>query len=248
MRRLLLLTALVGCQTPKPIDDSAWRQALLSADRAVQSTVTSTHEVVTENTKQLEAIAQSIEAIKQATETPTDSEEVIPVSTELTQDDREEVISVSANETPSELVMPQTDGTGPGVELVVTLADFHCPPCERLKAAIKAGQFSDFAIRYDNSYKPSGYPAIRYRSTESSSGWSAIVGYDSGTVPFLKSRLLKKANKAAARQVTSRVQYSMPVMGQREMIQIHNRLHGGGNWTWPGNLKTHLRTAHGVRF
>jgi hypothetical protein len=83
--------------------------------------------VVTENTKQLEAIAQSIEAIKQATETPTDSEEVIPVSTELTQDDREEVISVSANETPSELVMPQTDGTGPGVELVVTLCRFLLP-------------------------------------------------------------------------------------------------------------------------
>jgi hypothetical protein len=93
MKRLLILTLFVGCQTPKPIDDSAWKQALLSADRAVQSTVTSTHEVVTENTKQLEAIAQSIEAIKQATETPTDSEEVIPVSTELTQDDREEVIS-----------------------------------------------------------------------------------------------------------------------------------------------------------
>lgn len=244
MRRLLILTALVGCQTPKPIDDSAWRQALLSADRAVQSTVTSTHEVVTENTKQLEAIAQSIEAIKQATETPTDSEEVIPVSTELTQDDREEVISVSANETPSELVMPQTDGTGAGVELVVTYADFYCPPCERLKAAIKAGQFSDFAIRYDNSYRPSSYPAIRYRSTESSSGWSAIVGYDSGTVPFLKSRLLKKAN----RQVVNQMQTTNSVVDQNSLIMIHNDLHGGGNWTWPGNLKTHLRKAHGVRF
>ena len=226
MKRLLILTALVGCQTPKPIDDSAWRQALLSADRAVQSTVTSTHEVVTENTKQLEAIAQSIEAIKQATETPTDSEEVI---------------SESANETPSELVMPQTDGTGPGVELVVTYADFYCPPCERLKAAIKAGQFSDFAIRYDNSYRPSGYPAIRYKSTESSSGWSAIVGYDSGTVPFLKSRLLKKANRQVVNQMQTTWTHS-------DMVSIHNRLHGGGNWTWPGNLKTHLRTAHGVRF
>jgi hypothetical protein len=244
MKRLLLLTALVGCQTPKPIDDSAWRQALLSADRAVQSTVTSTHEVVTENTRQLEAIAQSIEAIKQATETLTDSEEVIPVSTELTQDDREEVIE-SANETPRELVMPQTDGTGPGVELVVTYADFYCPPCERLKAAIKAGQFSDFAIRYDNSYKPSGYPAIRYKATESSTGWSAIVGYDSGTVPFLKSRLLKKANKAAAQQVVNQMQTTWT---HSDMVSIHNRLHGGGNWTWPGNLKTHLRTAHGVRF
>ena len=248
MKRLLILTLFVGCQTPKPIDDSAWRQALLSADRAVQSTVTSTHEVVKANTQQLEAIAQSIEAIKQATETLTDREEVIPVSTELAQEDREEVISESANETPRELVMPQTDGTGPGVELVVTLADFHCPPCDRLKAAIEAGQFSEFAVRYDQSYMPSSYPAIRYRSTESSTGWSAISGYDSGTVPFLRSRLLKKVNKAAAKQVTSRVQYSMPVMGQREMIQMHNRLHGGGSWTWSGDLKTHLQTTHGVRF
>jgi hypothetical protein len=144
--------------------------------------------------------------------------------------------------------MPQTDGTGPGVELVVTLADFHCPPCERLKAAIEEGQFSDFAIRYDNSYRPSSYPAIRYKSTESSSGWSAIVGYDSGTVPFLKSRLLKKGKQGGgtAGYVSRAIQHV--VMGQREMIQIHNRLHGGGNWTWPGNLKTHLRTAHGVRF
>jgi hypothetical protein len=144
--------------------------------------------------------------------------------------------------------MPQTDGTGPGVELVVTYADFYCPPCERLKAAIEAGQFSDFAIRYDNAYRPSGYPAIRYRSTESSSGWSAIVGYDSGTVPFLKSRLLKKVNKAAAQQVVNQQQTTSRVVNQSGMIQIHNRLHGGGNWTWPGNLKTHLRTAHGVRF
>ena len=221
---------------------------MLSADRAVQSTVTSTHEVVTENTKQLEAIAQSIEAIKQATETQQPREEVIPVSTELTQDDREEVISKSANETPREPVKAQTVAAGPGVELVVTLADFNCPSCDKLKAAIEAGQFSDFAIRYDNTYRPSGYPAIRYKSTQSSTGWSSISGYDNSTVPFLKSRLLKKVNKAAAKQVTSRVQYSTSVMNQRDMIQMHNRLHGGGNWIWSGNLKTHLQTAHGVRF
>jgi hypothetical protein len=29
-------------------------------------------------------------------------------------------------------------------------------------------------------------------------------------------------------------------------VELHNRLHGGGNWTWPGNLSEHLRTAHGV--
>lgn len=36
-------------------------------------------------------------------------------------------------------------------------------------------------------------------------------------------------------------------MSQAEMIAEHNRLHGGGQWTWPGDLETHLRTTHGVQ-
>lgn len=31
-----------------------------------------------------------------------------------------------------------------------------------------------------------------------------------------------------------------------EMVELHNRLHGGGSWTWPGNLETHLRRVHSV--
>ena len=35
-------------------------------------------------------------------------------------------------------------------------------------------------------------------------------------------------------------------MSHAEMVATHNRLHGGGSWTWPGDLATHLRTSHGV--
>jgi len=35
-------------------------------------------------------------------------------------------------------------------------------------------------------------------------------------------------------------------MSHSEMVALHNQLHGGGSWTWPGDLATHLRTAHGV--
>lgn len=35
-------------------------------------------------------------------------------------------------------------------------------------------------------------------------------------------------------------------MSHAEMVATHNRLHGGGQWTWSGDLETHLRTAHGV--
>jgi hypothetical protein len=38
-----------------------------------------------------------------------------------------------------------------------------------------------------------------------------------------------------------------PVVSQIDLVSIHNRLHGGGNWTWPGDLATHLRESHGVQ-
>ena len=31
---------------------------------------------------------------------------------------------------------------------------------------------------------------------------------------------------------------------QSELIQVHNTFHGGGMWTWPGDLRTHLKQMH----
>ena len=39
---------------------------------------------------------------------------------------------------------------------------------------------------------------------------------------------------------------AVQTMSHAEMVATHNRLHGGGSWTWPGDLATHLRTVHGV--
>lgn len=36
-------------------------------------------------------------------------------------------------------------------------------------------------------------------------------------------------------------------MTHREMVELHNSLHGGGQWTWTGDLRTHLESVHGVR-
>ncbi len=33
-------------------------------------------------------------------------------------------------------------------------------------------------------------------------------------------------------------------MSHSEMVQLHNRLHGGVPWTWPGDLETHLHNTH----
>lgn len=55
--------------------------------------------------------------------------------------------------------------------------------------------------------------------------------------PKAKSVTIKTAPAAAS---TTRS------MTHSEMVALHNRLHGGGSWTWPGDLATHLRGTHGV--
>lgn len=41
------------------------------------------------------------------------------------------------------------------------------------------------------------------------------------------------------------VKTSLRSMSHREMVQLHNNLHGGIPHTWPGDLATHLQTVHG---
>ena len=141
---------------------------------------------------------------------------------------------------PATIVPPVVPVTAdPDNEIVVTYATtFYCPPCEALKRDIAAGKLAGFNVRVDNSFQPPSYPAIRYKSKTSSTGWAYVTGYDASTVPFLRSRLARKS-VAKSKPVTRS-------MSQSEMRQLHNSLHGGGNWTWPGDLKTHLRTVHGV--
>lgn len=40
---------------------------------------------------------------------------------------------------------------------------------------------------------------------------------------------------------------SLDAMSHKEMVKLHNEFHGGGNWKWPGDLKSHLATTHGVK-
>jgi hypothetical protein len=72
------------------------------------------------------------------------------------------------------------------VPLIVSEADFPCPPCDRLKAAIERGDFAGFEVSYSADWKPRRYPAIRYPSASSATGWAVLYGYDSNTVSTLR--------------------------------------------------------------
>lgn len=50
--------------------------------------------------------------------------------------------------------------------------------------------------------------------------------------------------------IVTAAQFVVPGGPDPRDIELHNSLHGGGNWTWPGgtaqSLKDHLATKHGV--
>lgn len=129
------------------------------------------------------------------------------------------------------------------VRLYVTSADkapepFYCPPCERLAADNEAGKFVGFAVVESDWFEGlKRYPAIRFQ--DPTGQWKVLYGYDDSTVDTL--RRLTSTN-----QFVSQPRITNPIVSQPDLVSIHNQLHGGGQWTWPGDLATHLRTVHGV--
>ena len=145
-------------------------------------------------------------------------------------------------------VIPQFNVVVQAVEtkpvLYVTTATFHCPPCERLKRDIEAGVFEGIEIRKASSW-PSmkGYPSVRFRNS-TKTGWLSVSGYDNSTRLFLLKTLLPAKVPEQSSTISLPTVHRLSFQAQ---VELHNRLHGGGSWTWPGNLTQHLRTVHGVK-
>lgn len=81
----------------------------------------------------------------------------------------------------------------------------------------------------------------------------ARFGFRPDRVPFEFGEPLKPTNEVqptvtpSGTTVTAPAQQPAEVsMSHSEMVALHNRLHGGGSWTWPGDLASHLQTTHGV--
>lgn len=74
----------------------------------------------------------------------------------------------------------------------------------------------------------------------------ALIGSQTDTV--LKSKLRDPGTTTDPPPVklTRRTPTASRQRSQAELIQLHNALHGGGQWTWHGDLRTHLIQVHGV--
>ena len=227
----LICVAFAGCtQHPmvKTSDGVEALQAMLATSgQTIVAKQDETLTILKENTTALAAIKSQIEAQTEPAETQ-NSEEVIP-STEDT----------SAEPEPEESQSTIAPSSSADVPLYVSNSE-GCLPCVQLKQAVDRGDFAGFEVIESAPFEGiKYYPAIRYPDARSATGWSVMYGYNSQTPARLRFVTKAKKNKI---QTTVRSQG----MSQSEMVSLHNQLHGGGQWTWPGDLATHLQTTHGV--
>lgn len=153
-----------------------------------------------------------------------------------------EKLATKPDDNPPQIPVVVVDGRP---KLWVTYADFNCPPCDQLKADIAAGKLDEFQVIVDSAGTglKTARPAIRFAWPDSATGYGARYEWGPSTLVWLKTNLLEPKT---ATVTVSQPRYVKPVASHNDLVAMHNRLHGGGQWTWPGDLATHLRTTHGV--
>lgn len=244
LRDLLLagfcLLLLIGCRSTAPdfVVETITPNAFSVTVQAIEAKQDETLSTVKANTQALQDIKTSLDNLEGAlvNSDTANSQEVISESTSAEQSADAETESPDKNANDSQPRNTVVAASGDSVPLIVTYASFNCHPCERLKKDIAAGKFDGFEITVDNEWKPKSYPAIRY-PWKTDTGWAVEYGYDAGMADRLRAKLMPKKVQTAA----------LSPMSTQDMIETHNSLHGGGSWTWPGDLAEHLRNTHGVQ-
>lgn len=257
----LALICVVGCATDRPAL-TAWQLALRDADNAILTTAEATHSTVKEQTAKLDAIATKLETLEASlVSSQSDNGKEVIKSVEDTSPDKNANDSHPANG----IVAESGD-----VPIFVSVAPF-CRPCEALKKDYLAGKLKGFDVKFCvqteahrdkliadgipadrvviEAYDASPFPAIRYKSSESVTGWKWHTprGYGPRVLMELRSTLLGEETPYAVDFPQTFTEPVQPVMSQSDLISLHNQLHGGGSWTWPGDLAEHLRNTHGVQ-
>jgi len=200
----------------------ATRDELASLKQSLRTTETRCEE----NTTALAAIKSQQKAI----ELPES-----PIGTEVISSETEPQTVQDGNGSQTTNSQPETTAA---VRLFVTYSTGYCPPCNVLKKAIERGDLAGFEIEScGDFYGIKSYPAIRWDDDSSPSGKKVLYGWsDSYSVWLRKALLPVVANESNIN----------PVVSHESLVEIHNQIHGGGQWSWPGDLATHLRTKHGV--
>ena len=224
--RLLLLAGFcllitIGCATQH--DLAGLKSSLRSTDELIVLKQSETIGMLSEQTTALAAIKATLKVIELNSETDS-GREVINLENEQQTD-------TTANDSQS----PQHQADASAAVRLLVSSTAGCAPCAKLWRDVDAGLFEGFVVEKSADFDGlKSYPAIRYEDASSATGWAVVYGYDAAQLRSLKKLLPKTAA------------YRTAFWTHGEMVAKHNELHGGGSWSWPGDLATHLATAHGV--
>ena len=215
----LLIT--VGCATQH--DLAGLKSSLRSTDELIVLKQSETVGMLTEQTTALAAIKATLKVIELNSETDS-GREVINL-------DNEQQTDTTANDSQS----PQHQADASAAVRLLVSSTAGCAPCAKLWRDVDAGLFEGFVVEKSADFDGlKSYPAIRYEDASSATGWAVVYGYDAAQLRSLKKLLPKTAA------------YRTAFWTHEQMVAKHNELHGGGSWSWPGDLATHLATVHGV--
>ena len=185
MRWILIVAMLVGCDpcSCEPSEDIKARAAELSSGFKSQA--------AEHHSKTIAAIESTRQEIVSQNEQIIDTLKIVEAKLVVPQTQVEEVIqsAVEPQEaTRANLSQPIIPvASPPAVRLFITHAPFHCPPCERLKRAVTNGEFDGFEVVDGGDFSGlRSYPAIRFETPTTATGWGVLYGYDSNTILTLR--------------------------------------------------------------
>ena len=235
MRWMLIVAVLAGCDpcSCEPSADIKARAAELSSGFKTQAaehhskTIAAIDSTRQEIVSQNEQIIDTLKIVEAKLIVPTPkSEEVIQSALEP-----QEVAKANQSQ-PSKPV-----ASLPAVRLFVSHAPFHCPPCERLKTAVANGEFDGFEVVDGDSFSGlRSYPAIRFETPTTTTGWGVVYGYDNSTIPTL--RALTQGTSAPVTGAIFPLQTAAQVGSSRSSFRSFSRWIGFG-----GRSRTSARSS-----
>ena len=195
---ITILLVLTGC-SESATELTAWQKAMrdgsveaIEVAKSVEEKTDESIVILKENTTALAAIKGQVESLSGSvleTQQALGTMNASLVKTEAV--NAKEVIQSAVE--PQEPTRPNPSHTSkpvalpPAVRLYVSHAPFHCPPCERLKRAVANGEFDGFEVVDGGSFSGlRSYPAIRFETPTTTTGWGVLYGYDSNTISTLR--------------------------------------------------------------
>lgn len=138
---------------------------------------------------------------------------------------------------------------------VVMFSASYCGPCQTMKHKVlpivekSVGKVRVVDVQLEPQWNVPTLPTFWVCDRASQTRIEPpIVGVCSAEILIkaVKTRTKSKTTERDDKTVTRTVIKQMP-MTHSDMVRLHDSLHGGGvHWSWTGDLKTHLRTVHGV--